>query len=153
MIFYNKTKELKKHLLIMRNEGKTMSMNVNDFKKKFTKELFTKASECKNLREMLALMEKEGFSLDEEELNMFTSMMGEKNKRPDDSKDIEWGPDCYDRFKIFTETCDNYVERSYPSDRVWEAGHDPRVEYKPKEHICMNCDKARSKQYYCFCTK
>lgn len=130
-----------------------MSKNVNDFKEKLTRELFDKVSACKNLREMLAFMEKEGISLDEEELNIFTSMMGEKNRRPEGSNQVEWGSDCYDRFKLHTDTCENYNEREYPSDRCWEEGHDPRVEYVEKDHICMNCDNARAKQYYCFCTK
>lgn len=130
-----------------------MSKNVNDFKEKFTQELFDKASACKNLREMLALMEKEGVDLDEEELNIFTSMMGEKNKRPDGSRQVEWGSDCYGRFKLYTDTCGEYKERSYPSDRCWEDGHDPRLEPVEKDPICMNCDNARAKQYYCFCTK
>ena len=132
-----------------------MSMDVKEFKQKFSKELFAKVLECKNLREMLALMEKEGFVFDDDEgdINIFTSMMNERTARPDTSRDIEWNADSYDRFKVFTDTCDAYAERTYPSDRVWECGRDPRVEYVPKEHICMNCDKARVKQYYCLCTK
>ena len=130
-----------------------MSISLNDFKKKITRELFDKASSCNNIREMLAMMEREGISLDEDEINIFTSMMGEKNKRPDGVKQVTWGPDCYDRFKLFTETCDSYKQRSYPSDKCWECGHDPRVEPEEKQPICMNCDNARAKQFYCFCTK
>lgn len=130
-----------------------MGMTINEFKEKFTLELFNKASECKGLREMLALMEKEGFVLEEEDLNMFASMMGEKNKRPEGSPEVAWGPDCYDRFKLHTDTCDDYKEREYPSDNCWEGGFDPRVEQEEKAPICMNCHNARAKQYYCFCTK
>ena len=130
-------------------------MNVDEFKKKFTKELFVKASACGNAREMIALMEKEGLSLENEELDIFVSMMGEKNNRYDGTNDVEWNADCYDRFKMFNDTCEAYKEREYP--KIWEGGVSPfadeEEDNKSKEHICMNCEKARSKYAYCFCTK
>lgn len=129
-------------------------MTVNEFKKaKLSQELFDKLSAYDSIREMLKVLEAEGIALDEEEESIFASMMGEKKVRPEGSVTVEWNSDCYNRFKLHDETCADYKEREYLSDNCWEGGVDPRKEVVEKEPVCLNCQYARSKQYYCFCEK
>lgn len=128
-----------------------MSMDINEFKNKFTKEQLEGVISCKNMKEVFAYISSEKIQLEEDDENILASVFGEKKTRPEGDVSVDGA--FLDRFRVFSEKCDAYKERTYLSDDVWEAGYDPRTGPRViKDHICMNCDNARVKQYYCFCT-
>lgn len=130
-----------------------MSMNINEFREKFTKEQLEKIIQCKTMKEAFAYAKSQNIQINEDDENILASMLGETKDRPEGAFSSE-PAEFISRFKVFTDTCDGYEKRTYVSDSVWETGYDPRTgPREEKDPICMNCAKARVKNFYCFCLK